>query len=226
MRGPTLPVLACVAHTISAMRISTIRSTTRFEETVGKFNKFVSIAAPVQTPAAALEFVKAHSDAKARHNCFAWRLADGSTRTNGDGEPGGTAGPPILAAITGQGLHDVAILVARYRLGGGQKLGTGGLVRAYGGAAARCLELASVVEFEPQVVGRVAYSAEDTGVVFGLLGAFSPTMVDACVLEFLAPSEEIERLSAALLGATQGRVRAVLASEEELDGTHGQARTG
>ena len=54
-------------------------------------------AAPVASAEAANAWVRATSDARARHNCFAWRLSDGATRTNGDGEPGGTAGPPYHA---------------------------------------------------------------------------------------------------------------------------------
>ncbi|CAM5191071.1 YigZ family protein [Oligella ureolytica] len=58
-------------------------------------------------------------------------------RFNDDGEPGGTAGRPILAAIEGRDLTNIVVLVIRYY--GGIKLGTGGLVRAYGGTAAKCL---------------------------------------------------------------------------------------
>ncbi len=61
-------------------------------------------------------------------------------RSNDDGEPGGTAGRPILAAIDGQGFDRVAVVVTRWY--GGIKLGAGGLVRAYGGAAAECLRAA------------------------------------------------------------------------------------
>ena len=124
-----------------------------------------------------MAWVKGRSDAKARHNCFAWRLPGGETRTNGDGEPGGTAGPPILAAIEGAGLHGVAALVSRYRMDGGAKLGTGGLVRAYGGAAAASLLAAEVVEVVPLLALRVRYPSERTWVWCTrrpALGAYSP----------------------------------------------------
>src|SRR5690606_15989247 len=61
-----------------------------------------------------------------------------------DGEPGGTAGRPILQAIDGQGLDRVAVLVVRWF--GGIKLGAGGLVRAYGGCAANCLRQGTRIE--------------------------------------------------------------------------------
>jgi uncharacterized YigZ family protein len=71
----------------------------------------------------------------ASHHCFAYRLGcDGlEFRFSDDGEPGGTAGKPILAAIDREGVTDVLVVVTRYF--GGTKLGTGGLVRAYGETA-------------------------------------------------------------------------------------------
>src|SRR3546814_18000784 len=75
----------------------------------------------------------------ATHNCWAWRIGD-DYRSNDDGEPAGTAGRPILAAIDGQGMDRVVVVVTRWF--GGIKLGAGGLVRAYGGTAAECLRRA------------------------------------------------------------------------------------
>src|SRR3546814_12008083 len=75
------------------------------------------------------------------------RFRSGSQyRFNDDGEPGGTAVRPILQAIEGQSCDRVAVLVLRWF--GGIKLGPGGLIRAYGGAAAQCLRLADKVELE------------------------------------------------------------------------------
>lgn len=75
----------------------------------------------------------------ATHHCFAYRLgADGQdSRASDAGEPGGTAGKPILTAIDREGLTNVLVVVTRYF--GGTKLGTGGLVRAYGEAATLAL---------------------------------------------------------------------------------------
>lgn len=147
---------------------------------------------------------------------FAWRLADGSTRTNGDGEPGGTAGPPILAAIEGAGLEDVAVLVSRYRLDGGQKLGTGGLVRAYGGTAEACLAAADVVTREARALMSVRYAAEDTGAVFALLQPFAPRIVDEGIdadggleASFEAPAEQAAQIARELADATNGRIDGV-----------------
>ena len=108
-------------------------------ELVVKHSRFLVHAAPVESPEAALAFLAAISDADATHNCWAYRIG-AQYRFSDDGEPAGTAGRPILAAIDGQGLDRVAVRVTRWY--GGINLGVGGLVRAYGGAAAECLRLA------------------------------------------------------------------------------------
>ena len=79
----------------------------------------------------------------ASHHCWAFRVgAPESTleRSEDDHEPSGTAGPPILAAISGAGVRDALVVVSRWF--GGTKLGTGGLVRAYGDSAHAALEAA------------------------------------------------------------------------------------
>ena len=176
--------------------ICTLRAACSFEVVVQK-SRFIAHAAPATSAEAANAWVKATSDARARHNCFAWRLsADGATRTNGDGEPGGTAGPPILAAIEGAGLHDVAVLVCRYRLDGGAKLGTGGLVRAYGGAAAAVLAEGDVVATTPTLTLRVRVEARDVGVAYATLSSYSPRAADDGAAEY---GEEGEGATSALL---------------------------
>jgi len=202
---------------------ATLAGEVRHEAVVVK-SRFVAYAAPVADAEGAMAWVKGRSDAKARHNCFAWRLPGGETRTNGDGEPGGTAGPPILAAIEGAGLHGVAVLVSRYRMDGGAKLGTGGLVRAYGGAAVASLLAAEVVEVVPRLALRVRYPSEDVGVVYAALGAYSPRAVeapggeaaaDAGLLEAVCevPREAVDVLARTLRDATSGRAQLVAASE-------------
>ncbi|MEW9570188.1 YigZ family protein [Rhodanobacter sp. Si-c] len=107
-----------------------------------KKSRFLALAAPVATPEQALAFVREASAADATHNCWAYRIGQ-DYRFNDDGEPGGTAGRPILQAIEGQGFDRVAVVVTRWY--GGIKLGAGGLARAYGGTAAECLRTAERV---------------------------------------------------------------------------------
>jgi uncharacterized YigZ family protein len=102
-------------------------------------SRFLAQAAPVSSAAQALVFVREMGDRDATHHCWAYRIGQ-DYRFNDDGEPGGTAGRPILQAIEGQHMDGVAVVVTRWY--GGIKLGAGGLARAYGGTAAECLRLA------------------------------------------------------------------------------------
>ncbi|WP_308719790.1 YigZ family protein [Komagataeibacter xylinus] len=100
---------------------------------------FLAQAAPVATPAEAMEFIASVSDPDATHNCWAYLIGQ-TYRSDDAGEPGGTAGRPILQVIEGQGFDRTVVVVTRWF--GGTKLGAGGLVRAYGGTAAECLRIA------------------------------------------------------------------------------------
>ncbi|GLQ45623.1 thymidylate synthase [Dyella lipolytica] len=119
----------------------TLVTATRHSEDIRK-SRFLAQAAPVDTPQQALAYVQEMSDPSATHNCWAYRIGQ-DYRFNDDGEPGGTAGRPILQAIEGQGVDRVVVVVTRWY--GGIKLGAGGLARAYGGTAAECLRLAERV---------------------------------------------------------------------------------
>jgi uncharacterized YigZ family protein len=119
-----------------------LSATTRYEDVIRR-SRFIAHAGRVRTLKQTLEFFEAVADPQATHNCWAWRL-DHQYRFNDDGEPSGSAGRPILAAIEGQQLDQVMIVVSRHF--GGTKLGIGGLVRAYGGTAAKCLDQSDIVE--------------------------------------------------------------------------------
>jgi uncharacterized YigZ family protein len=111
-------------------------SQTRTEIEV-KNSRFIATAAPVFSVDEAKEFIKRIKQefSDATHNVPAFVVGFGPSVTahcNDDGEPSGTAGRPALAVLQGSGLGDVAVVVTRYF--GGTKLGTGGLVRAYGDA--------------------------------------------------------------------------------------------
>ena len=105
----------------------------------------------------------------ATHHCWAYRIG-GVYRFNDDGEPGGTAGAPILKAIEGQGVDHVMVIVVRFY--GGVKLGTGGLVRAYGGTAAECLRTAEKFEVRPRQTLSISVPFEHLSSLYHLLGKF------------------------------------------------------
>lgn len=108
-----------------------------------KKSRFIVNAAPINTAEQANEFIEQISDPSATHNCWAWKIGQ-QYRFNDDGEPTSTAGRPILSAIEGQDCDQVVVVVTRYF--GGIKLGTGGLIRAYGGSASHCLQQAELIE--------------------------------------------------------------------------------
>lgn len=175
-----------------------------------KHSRFLAQAAPAATPEAALAWLSVSSDRDATHNCWAYRIG-GQYRSSDDGEPAGTAGRPILAAIDGQGLDQVVVVVTRWY--GGINLGAGGLVRAYGGAAAECLRLA---ERRPLIaMGEVRLSCPfaDIAEVHAALAVFDAEKkeenFDAEGVSFVLfmPLGRIDALKARLRDATRDRVR-------------------
>jgi putative IMPACT (imprinted ancient) family translation regulator len=130
----------------------------------------------------------------ANHHCSAWKLRRGISRANDAGEPSGSAGAPILAAIEGAGLTDTLVIVTRWF--GGTRLGVGGLVRAYGEAAALAIAAA------PRRVGtlaarlRVRYPYAHTAAVMRVLERAGAAEVehgyapsgDAGIAEFSVPA--------------------------------------
>lgn len=107
------------------------------KELIVKKSRFIAHAGPAASSADALAFIAAVSEADASHNCWAFAVGSDVARKSDDGEPSGTAGVPILAAIERAGLDNAVVCVVRYF--GGTKLGAGGLARAYGESAAACL---------------------------------------------------------------------------------------
>ena len=78
-----------------------------------KKSRFLALATPVDSPERALAWLREVADRDATHNCWAYRISQ-SYRSSDDGEPGGTAGRPILAAIEGQDLDQVMVVVTRW----------------------------------------------------------------------------------------------------------------
>ncbi len=134
-------------------------------EIVEKKSRFIGYVRHVETEEEANEFVteikKKHYDA--RHNCYAYVIGEDQPilRFSDDGEPGGTAGKPILEVICGEGLKNVCIVVTRYF--GGTLLGTGGLVRAYTDAAKACIEATQIVSKRMVIPVSVSTNYTDLG---------------------------------------------------------------
>ncbi|MEL7061367.1 MAG: YigZ family protein [Acidobacteriota bacterium] len=191
--------------------IRTLEAAGRHEIDKIRGSRFLGLASPVasiEDAEHAIEACRAEFP-DATHHCWAWRLGRGHDlwRAGDDGEPSGTAGRPILQEIDGRGLTDCLVVVVRWY--GGTKLGAGGLVRAYGGAAGAVLDRAALVErrVTTPLIARFAYGA--TGAVQGVLAArgLEPSRSDYgadVIFELAVPIEEVEAVRAALLDATAG----------------------
>jgi uncharacterized YigZ family protein len=119
-------------------RVPAAEATSESRELGSRFFAFLAPAADVPAARAYLEALRRRFP-DATHHCFAWRVGDPpAERAGDDGEPAGTAGPPMLAALRAAGLTNAVAVVVRWF--GGTNLGKGGLVRAYGGAVRAALE--------------------------------------------------------------------------------------
>lgn len=174
-----------------------------------KKSGFVAIAAPVADEGAAREFIAAQSDRAANHNCWAWRCGP-SYRFNDDGEPSGTAGKPILAAIDGLALDGVAVIVTRWF--GGVLLGSGGLIRAYGGTAALCLRGAEKIALIETVSAIITCAFGDLARVQARLGDRPGVQVSdqlftdtGAVLSVSVPKADADLVSRLVRDVTSGR---------------------
>lgn len=190
----------------------TLAARTRFTLDPVKGSRFVATLGPArdeEEARALLDSVRAEWP-NATHHCWAWRLADGRSRSSDDGEPGGSAGRPILAQIEGHEIDDAVVVVTRWY--GGTKLGVGGLIRAYGGCAGKALDAAEVVETARTVPIVLTHDYADTGVVQAALRAaeLTPQSTDFgadVVVHLAVPEAEAEALARRLVDATAGRAR-------------------
>lgn len=183
------------------------------DEIIEKKSRFIGYIRHVETEEEASVFVqeikKKHYDA--RHNCFAYVLGQEQPvlKFSDDGEPGGTAGKPILEVINGKGLSDVCIVVTRYF--GGTLLGTGGLVRAYTDASKACIAATEVIRKQLVVPASLSTNYNDLGKLQYLLGNESIPIVNSdygenVILEVEIPIDDYDRIEKALIEATAARI--------------------
>jgi len=151
----------------------TLAASAEFRQKIDR-SEFLGVAFPVETDdaffAELAALTKRHYDAT--HLCWAFRLfSNGNARERSAdaGEPSGTAGKPILSAIEGADVCDVAVIVVRWY--GGVKLGTGGLSRAYRETASETLRAASIDHRYVYKRIRIAAPFEQLGVVYRLIDA-------------------------------------------------------
>mmetsp|Transcript_14702 Transcript_14702/g.31512 ORF Transcript_14702/g.31512 Transcript_14702/m.31512 type:complete len:345 (-) Transcript_14702:2535-3569(-) len=179
-------------------------------ETVIKKSRFVTSVASISTREQAESFLCDARDDTASHNCFAYKAsAANAERCSDDGEPSGTAGRPILGAITTLGLDQVVVLVTRYY--GGVKLGAGGLVRAYNSCAADALRAAEKALIPPPLVSvRLAAPYEQMATLFAVTESFrersSPEYApDTVSLQLSVPADQVEQLRVRLANSSRGQ---------------------
>jgi putative IMPACT (imprinted ancient) family translation regulator len=185
------------------------RVTAELEE---RGSRFLAIAEPVLDRAGAEAFIARETRAQRNptHVVPAFRLRDGTEFSSDAGEPAGSAGAPLLAALGGARLHDVAAVVARWY--GGTNLGVGGLVRAYGGALARALEGAPRMRCERAAELLVRYRHDQTAAVMRCVHGSGGRDLehayreDGVELRFLVPLARWDALAACLRDATRGVV--------------------
>lgn len=186
----------------------TLKDNANFEETIKK-SRFIAHAAHVTSQADSLDFYESVIDPQATHNCWAWRI-NFQVRSSDDGEPSGTAGRPMLNVIERRKLENVMVVVTRYF--GGIKLGVGGLVRAYSGSTAKCLDRAGVIELFPMAEYTIRAGFEWASSVHGLLDQFSAEKMeesydnDGVVLKIRCRETDFGKLAAGLRDASRGQI--------------------
>ncbi len=186
-------------------------------------SRFIATAAPAFSVEAARAFVgRVRAEfADASHNVPAYLIGHGAAtiaHCHDDGEPAGTAGRPVLAVVQGSGLGDIAVVVTRYF--GGTKLGTGGLVRAYGDAARAVVAALPRAEKVATVTALVEVAYPLLERLRLLVGAYGGLMLAE---EFAADitmtirfrAERFDAFTDALRELSRGGVEAVVVERDE-----------
>lgn len=183
-------------------------------ELVEKKSRFIATVHPVETEEEATNFIekvkKKYWDA--RHNCSAFVIGRNAeiTRCSDDGEPGGTAGKPILEVLLGEEIRNAAVVVTRYF--GGTLLGTGGLVRAYTRAAQLGLSASEVVTMRYGIRFRIVTDYNSSGKIQYILGqagivAYETEYTEQVVFTILAPFDKAEMVQKRIMEATAAKVK-------------------
>ena len=134
-----------------------------------KGSRFIVTVSPISTETHFKDILSALQKAhpNANHHCWAWRLSSGRERSSDDGEPSGSAGEPILQRMRRAELIDSMIVVTRYF--GGTKLGVGGLIRAYGGAAGEIISTAALEYLTQKDAWTISMNYSDQSLVTSII---------------------------------------------------------
>ncbi|MEV0783964.1 YigZ family protein [Streptomyces sp. NPDC050423] len=183
-------------------------------------SRFICALAPAATEQEAQEFVARvrREHPTASHNCFAYVIgADASVQKAGDdGEPGGTAGVPMLQMLTRREMRYVVAVVTRYF--GGVKLGAGGLIRAYGGAVGEALDAVGTLTRQRFRLATVTVDHQRAGRLENELRATGRTVrevryAEAVTIEIGLPDADVAEFRRWLADATAGEAELELGGE-------------
>ena len=195
-----------------------------YDEFVEKKSTFITHLVRVTSEEEAREFIqkmkKKHYDAT--HVCSCYVVGDNNeiTRANDDGEPSGTAGAPMLDVLVKNEIKNVCATVIRYF--GGTKLGTGGLVRAYGGGVINALKNAALVErkdaleirleLDYSLNGKIEYEIEKTNFIVNNL-----EYTDKIIYTIYVMEEDYESFQSWIANLTNGQFKILSIHEKQLE---------
>ena len=195
-----------------------------YDELVEKKSTFITHLVRVTSEEEAREFVqkmkKKHYDAT--HVCSCYVVGDNNeiTRANDDGEPSGTAGAPMLDVLVKNEIKNVCATVIRYF--GGTKLGTGGLVRAYGGGVINALKNTTLVErkdaleirleLDYSLNGKIEYEIEKTNFIVNNL-----EYTDKIIYTIYVMEEDYDSFQSWIANLTNGQFKILSTHEKQLE---------
>lgn len=195
-----------------------------YDEFVEKKSTFITHLVRVTSEEEAREFIqkmkKKHYDAS--HVCSCYVVGDNNeiTRANDDGEPSGTAGAPMLDVLVKNEIKNVCATVIRYF--GGTKLGTGGLVRAYGGGVINALKNATLVErkdaleirleLDYSLNGKIEYEIEKTNFIVNNL-----EYTDKIIYTIYVMEEDYDSFQSWIANLTNGQFKILSTHEKQLE---------
>jgi putative IMPACT (imprinted ancient) family translation regulator len=158
-------------------------------------------------------FIDKVSDySKARHNCWGW-VGRNTQRSNDDGEPSGTAGRPILNAITSENLVDVVVVVTRYKTSQAPLLGAGGLIRAYGGTAGLVVKEMERIPIVPMLSMLITYPLNKSGKIQSIIGKYESNSLGNGSLRKRQENYSVDGVSVTMNVSVEENYKDMLVSE-------------